>query len=205
MPSRAPLFHLLSLYERVWLTDGSADGRATFARALAFAHSSTDCCDRSHSPGHFTGSALVTDIAMTHVLLTHHKKLDKWLQLGGHADGSPRLDEVAMRECEEESGLTGLTFSELLIDRNGAIPFDLDIHAIPARGTEPTHLHYDMRFLIVADRAARVTTSEESHDVRWFALADAHRVTNERSMHRQFETLTALREGRGPATLSRQP
>lgn len=95
-------------------------------------------------------------------MLTHHRKLDRWLQLGGHADGDGDLAAVALREAEEESGMSGLTLQ-------GGV-FDLDRHLIPARGDEPAHWHYDVRFVVRAsDEVFQV--SEESHSLAWKSIA----------------------------------
>jgi len=67
-----------------------------------------DCLLRSCLPGHVTGSAWIVSPDRSQTLLTLHRKLGKWLQLGGHADGDPNLLAVAMREAVEESGLRSL-------------------------------------------------------------------------------------------------
>lgn len=156
------------------------------------------CFERSHLVGHMTGSACVVNRSLTKVLLTHHRKLGLWLQLGGHADGNPDLPEVAMTEAHEESGLTKLHF--LPYERTAfgeswstPLPFDLDDHFIPANIKDSAHQHYDVRFLIVADDQEQHSVSEESHDVRWFSLEEARAVTPEISMHRQFDKIDALR------------
>src|SRR5690606_30691327 len=95
---------------------------------------------RSALVGHFTGSAWLVDRSGMRVLLTHHRKLDRWLQLGGHADGEEDLARVALREAAEESGLR-----DLAVD---ADIFDIDRHRIPARGDEPGHWHYDVRHVV---------------------------------------------------------
>lgn len=124
------------------------------------------CFYRDHLPGHITGSAWILNKKRTHVLLVHHVKLDKWLQPGGHADGVEDVLSVAMREVNEETGL--IHFKEL-------VPgiFDLDIHTIPARNDFPEHLHYDVRFALVAtEDEDELEVSEESHDVKWIHLLD---------------------------------
>jgi 8-oxo-dGTP pyrophosphatase MutT (NUDIX family) len=112
-----------------------------------------------------TGSAWVVDAAHARVLLTHHRKLDMWLQLGGHADGDTDVLRVAMREAAEESGLTEL----IAVD---AGVFDVDVHRIPPRGGEPAHLHYDVRFLLQGDASVPLVMTAESRDLRWVRLAD---------------------------------
>jgi 8-oxo-dGTP pyrophosphatase MutT (NUDIX family) len=119
---------------------------------------------RGRLAGHFTGSAWLVDRTGTRVLLTHHRKLDRWLQLGGHADGDPDLSNVALKEAEEESGLSGLTL-ELGI-------FDLDRHWIPARADVPAHWHYDVRYVVRAGDHEAFTVSEESLDLAWREIGE---------------------------------
>lgn len=197
------LFETLAAYEWTWAAGrlphegfDPAFEAATLQRMREFARSTEDCFERSHLPGHLTGSALVVSPALDQVLLTLHRKLGKWLQLGGHADGVPRLDEVAMTEAREESGLPDLAFLPYegsLGGVPGPLPFDLDIHPIPARGEVPEHLHYDVRYLVVAPGTPPPVRSSESRDVRWLSLDEARSVTDEESMLRQFRKLEALR------------
>ncbi|MDR1010766.1 MAG: NUDIX domain-containing protein, partial [Opitutaceae bacterium] len=87
------------------------------ADMIRFVGEHEDCAERSLLIGHLTGSAWIVDAERRRVLLTHHRKLDKWLQPGGHADGELDLASVAMREAREESGLTKL---RLVRGANGA-------------------------------------------------------------------------------------
>lgn len=157
-----------------------------------------ECLLRQHVPGHLTGAALVTDGNLSRVLLTLHRKLGIWLQLGGHADGEADLSSVAMREAREESGLIDLHFlryGKLFgTPEDAPLPFDLDVHAIPARKEDPAHFHYDVRFVVVAGDPEKIAISEESLDLRWFTLEDAFELTHEPSMRRQFQKLAYLRE-----------
>jgi 8-oxo-dGTP pyrophosphatase MutT (NUDIX family) len=150
---------------------------AMTADTIRFVEAHADCFLRSCPSGHLTGSAWVVDPARTKVVLTHHRKLDRWLQLGGHADGDPDLLAVALREAQEEAGLTKL--------RPLAVaPFDVDRHRIPARGEVPEHWHYDLRFLIEADPAEPLVVSDESHAVAWVALDEVARRNPSESMAR---------------------
>ncbi len=119
---------------------------------------------REAREGHFTGSAWLVSADGERVLLTHHRKLDRWLQLGGHADGDTDLARVALREAEEESGLDGLTVEPDM--------FDLDRHCIPARGGEPEHWHYDVRYVVRAGSSEQFVVSEESNALAWRAIVD---------------------------------
>jgi len=144
---------------------------------VQFVAAHTDCLLRTCVPGHFTGSAWVVDAGRRRTLLTHHRKLDKWLQLGGHADGEADLAAVAGREAREESGLAEVKIV------TGEI-FDLDRHLIPARKGEPEHWHYDVRFLIEADPAQPLVVTSESKDLAWVELAEVARLNPEESMLR---------------------
>jgi 8-oxo-dGTP pyrophosphatase MutT (NUDIX family) len=158
---RAPLLALLASYAERFPAEAAVAERF---RAFVAAH--PDCFERSCVPGHVTGSAWLVSHDETRFLLTHHRKLGRWLQLGGHSDGDPDTAAVALREATEESGIAGLTLAAV----DGRVqPLDLDAHAIPARGAEPAHVHYDVRFLVRAPAGAVVTISAESLALRWFA------------------------------------
>jgi 8-oxo-dGTP pyrophosphatase MutT (NUDIX family) len=123
-----------------------------------------DIFDRHHRYGHFTGSAWLVSADGERVLLTHHRKLGRWLQLGGHADGDTDLARVALREAEEESGL-----NDLIGERD---IFDLDRHRIPAHGDEPGHWHYDVRYVVRATGCETFSLSEESLALAWKPISD---------------------------------
>lgn len=159
----------------------------------------TDFCGRHANPflrtieeGHLTGSAFILDPA-ERVLLTHHRRLDMWLQLGGHAEGERVAHEVAMREAREESGLDDLAFHRTLLGAGGTpLLLDVDVHEIPARKGEPAHLHLDLRFLLTTNRPERIARSpEESHALQWLAL-DAARTRGDGSMQRAFDRIGQL-------------
>ncbi|MGJ8634551.1 MAG: NUDIX hydrolase [Luteolibacter sp.] len=130
--------------------------------------------------GHITGSAWVVSEDGSEVLLTHHRKLGCWLQLGGHADGESDVFAVALKEAEEESGLK--SFRAV-----GEGIFDLDIHPIPARKNEPEHLHYDIRYVLRAEGSHDYVVSDESHDLRWVKPEEVKHLTTEPSMMRMVE------------------
>jgi len=144
---------------------------------VRFVETEYNCFNRELLIGHITGSAWIIDHSHTKALLTHHFKLDRWLQLGGHADGDSDVLRVAMREAREESGI------EVIRPLTEAI-FDVDVHPIPARDMEPRHLHYDVRFLLEGDADSPLVISSESKDLAWVRLTDIAQITTERSITR---------------------
>jgi len=146
-------------------------------RIILFVEEHENCFDRSLLTGHITGSAFIVNNSRTRTLLTHHHKLEKWLQLGGHSDGNPDTLSVALREAEEESGLKKILPLSKQI-------FDVDVHEIPARKNEPAHFHHDIRFLFEADDTEPLTISSESKDLAWVSLREIERYTTEESVLR---------------------
>lgn len=134
---------------------------------------------RTDFPGHLTGTALVLSNDRTKILLNHHKKLKKWIFLGGHADGNPNIYEVALREAQEESGM-------LEIYPITTHPIDLDIHTVPKNGKEPGHLHYDMRYLFYSQQET-ISVSEESIDLQWVDFSKVEAFTREVSVLRAIQ------------------
>ena len=149
----------------------------TTARFREFVDAHEDCFERSLTIGHVTGSCWIVDASGERTLLTHHRKLQKWLQLGGHADGDSDVLRVALREAEEESGLG--EFEPV----PGGI-FDLDVHTIPARKSEAEHEHFDVRFALRHTGNGAFEVSEESLDLAWIPITDLETVTTEESMLR---------------------
>lgn len=159
---------------------------------LAFCAANPDALHRGCVPGHLTGSALVVNAACDRVLLIHHKKLDRWLQPGGHADGEGNLAHVALKEASEETGILNLQVIPTVVD--------VDIHEIPARGTDPTHLHHDVRFVVLAPADAQVRPNHETNGAVWVEVSDAgDRIESEevrRLVHRGLAVASAyLRSG----------
>ena len=163
-----------------------AGEQAHLDRLSAFLASGADPIARENPVGHVTASALVIDRDTNTTLLTHHAKLGKWFQLGGHVDpGDQTVLDAALREAAEESGLAGLTPWDEAV-------FDVDVHTIPLRSgrNEPEHLHFDVRFLLVApDRD--IAISDESNDLRWFDLDHAIAIVGDDSVRRMIRKVRA--------------
>jgi len=134
-------------------------------RILDFVARHPDPFDRRIAEGHLTGSALVVSRSGRETLLLHHRKLDRWLQPGGHGEaGETSGESVALREAREETGIRSLE-----LHQGAPRPLDVDVHAIPARPGEPAHAHLDLRYLVLApDGAATSRLAEETNDLRWF-------------------------------------
>jgi len=154
---------------------GDEDQDELRRRMLAFAAEHHDALVRACLDGHFTGSALVVDATAERVLLLFHRKLQRWLQPGGHADGDANLVAVALREATEETGIDGL--------RVDPDPVDLDIHLV-APPREGPHLHLDVRFLVVAPPDAVVAGNHESEALRWVTPDEAAALDLDAGTHR---------------------
>jgi 8-oxo-dGTP pyrophosphatase MutT (NUDIX family) len=138
---------------------------------------------RDHLPAHITASSWIVDRGRQHALLTHHAKLGKWLQPGGHADAQEDVLAVSQREAYEETGLTSLTPLSTAI-------FDLDIHPIPERAGFPAHLHYD---IFEARIEEAFTISNESHDLAWIPFEEiGHKTGQNYSILRMIEKARRL-------------
>lgn len=195
-------------------------------------------------PGHATGSAFVVNQSLDRVLLMHHRKLNRWLQPGGHADGQEDLFQVAWRETLEETGFAAeqvvtlakrnggglqaraeiltkqfLTMAEEeggpnKLDKTNhnhndaehlhhfvpltpsslgqSLCFDIDLHQIPARSTEPEHYHFDFRYLLVVDEGLAFQKNDESNDLKWFSFPEAVKITGEESIARPLRTIRKI-------------
>ena len=147
---------------------------------LVFIQSQENCFERDcFDDGHITGSSWVFSPDFSSVLLTHHRKLGMWIQLGGHSDGESNTLAVALREAHEESGLQIKPLSEDI--------FDIDIHVIPAHKSDPTHKHYDVRFAFLVEGSTQFQVSDESNALQWVRLDEVSELTHERSILRMVE------------------
>lgn len=149
----------LAAYRRQWPVQ--ADVCDHFEALLAHA----DAFVRGRLTGHFTASAWLVSADGTRTLLMHHAKLLRWLQPGGHADGNIDLARVALREAEEETGLTGLVVEDVAI-------FDLDRHWIPELGEAPGHWHHDVRYVVRALGGEDFVGNHESLGLAWWPVSE---------------------------------
>ncbi len=188
--SRWPLLEMLAQYR-----DAFPHEAEVVDRICALVHDHANCFERTCRPGHITAAAWILSTDRRHVLLTHHRKLNRWLQLGGHTDGQWHVEEAALREAREESGLTRF---EIVPIHGVMMPFDLDVHEIPARYDadgqmiEDAHEHHDIRFLLIAHAGTAIRVSDESHDVRWCTPDEVRELTDEASVLRMLDKALAL-------------
>ncbi len=153
--------------------------RGFLEQILRFVRETPGFHRRETARGHLTTSAWIVDPGRQHALLLHHGKLDRWLQPGGHIEDDASLFDSALREAREETGLACRAVDAAI--------FDIDIHPIPARGPEASHLHYDVRFLLEADAGAQPEVSAESNAVRWFGLDEVAALGGGPSIERMVE------------------
>lgn len=151
---------------------------------LEFLENNENCISQSNLAGHITASAWLITTDRRFVLLTHHRKLSRWLQLGGHVESDTTIQQAALREAKEESGISSITLLSQSI-------FDIDVHRIPARKDIPTHFHYDLRFLLGTSEM-EFCTSEESNELKWVQIAELDRLVSDESMHRMAEKTKLL-------------
>lgn len=151
-----------------------------------------DPFERSCVEGHFTASCLLVNPKTKKMVLTHHKKLKSWLQLGGHCDGAKDLADVALKEAKEESGILKLDFSpQLKANNNSPLAFDFDIHTIPQNKKDPQHLHLDVRFLLETFEE-QLEISDESMDLKWFYPVEIKKISQEKSLLRLVQKYLVL-------------
>ena len=186
--------HLLQVLDHYLARFPDEGDTITRIRGLVAGH--PDCFERTCMPGHITGSAWIVSPDRSKYLMTRHRIFDRWLQLGGHSDGCGRPHLVALREAEEESGLTGFGIYR---EPQGFVPLDVDVHAIAARADVPAHEHHDLRYLLIASAEQPLKISDESHDLRWFAKNDLMAMIREESVLRMLRKGDAVlnRDGGG--------
>lgn len=179
----------MSIYQTLLdkLEDYKATHKTDRAAKVAieqFILSHPDCFERTCKIGHITSSAWILHPTEIKACLMFHRKLNKWLQAGGHVDGNPNCLESAKREAFEELG-----FEELKLVQDKI--FDLDVHEIPARKNEPAHFHYDIRYLLQA-KTNEIIRNNESTDARWFDLAEIQHLDTDDSVKRMARKASSI-------------
>lgn len=147
---------------------------------IQFVQENADFHQRINLAGHLTASAWILSPDQKSILMIHHKKLNRWLQPGGHLEAQDdTLEAGARREAIEECGLTHLElFSEGI--------FDLDIHPIPEKGNEPAHFHYDVRFIYQTKNWELEADFAEVNHIKWRKVDELLTENSEQSIHRML-------------------
>jgi 8-oxo-dGTP pyrophosphatase MutT (NUDIX family) len=161
----------------------------------AFVAAQANPFDRDLPEGHVTGSAFVVSADGARVLLVRHRRLDCWLQPGGHAEpGEQDAEAVALREAREETGIDGL-----VLHPSAPRPLDVDVHRVPGGGRQPAHDHFDVRYLVVApDGAEPAPQAAETAGARWFTWAEIDELPLDRPMRRALGKIRRCVGGEAP-------
>jgi 8-oxo-dGTP pyrophosphatase MutT (NUDIX family) len=157
---------------------------ADLARMQTFARTLEQPFSRKEVAAHFTASAILVSASGQEVCLVYHRKLSRWLQPGGHfeLEDEGSVERAALREVLEETGCRAERV------QGTAVPFDVDIHAIPERGREPAHLHLDLRILARALTRCKAVTRE----IEWLSLDDALARADDSSLRRALGKASRL-------------
>lgn len=159
---------LLKLLDAHTCVDDAECESVALAKQMIVQH--TDIWLQSCKEGHVTGSGLILDLENKKVLLLHHRKLQLWLQMGGHGEDEFDSSQTALREAFEESGLDDLAFFP---DRERPMLIDVDTHIIPARNEQVEHYHIDFRYLFSTSSPEKVQLVQaEAKAVQWFAFSE---------------------------------
>ncbi len=149
-----------------------------------------------HDKIDFTVALLI--VHENRVLLVHHRKLGKWLPIGGHIELDEDPEQAALREGFEETGLNLELVGErppTTEDGTRALiaPRFLDIHRISA-----THEHIGMIYLARVRGGQLTLAAAEHHDIRWVSEAELDSLQPPMSGAVKWYCCQALSELRAP-------
>ena len=144
---------------------------------LDFIAKNDDAFLRANLIAHMTASAWVVNPPRTKVWMVYHNIYDSWSWTGGHADGETDLLAVALREVQEEAGVTHVRPVSQEIFSVESLTVDGHVK----RGQYvSSHLHLNVTYLVVADAEAPLRVApDENSGVRWTPLDDVCRLSTE--------------------------
>ena len=159
---------LVEILDRYICEDDAEHASVVLTKQMIKQH--LDIWLQSCQAGHITASGLILDRVNERVLLMYHRKLQLWLQMGGHGEGELDPSLIARREAIEESALPDLTFFP---SNEQPMIIDVDAHSIPTRQNIPEHYHLDIRYLLLTSSPEKIRLPHaEAHELRWFSLAE---------------------------------
>jgi len=177
--NKQPILDLLHNYQP------SFSEEIDFQRQIIdFITQNDDFALRSNLIGQLTGSAWIVNKERSKVLLIHHKKLNKWLQIGGHLEETDQtIEETILREIEEESGINNLKLLSLSI-------YDIDIHTIPKKNEIAEHLHFDIRLIVETDENEKlIPQNEEILAIKWYSLNEIEKLKQENNTNQSMKRM----------------
>lgn len=151
-----------------------------------------DVLTRNNKVAHMTSSAFVVNKKRDKVLMVHHNIYNAWSWTGGHADGDEDLFHVAMKELNEETGITN--FSNL---SDSIVSLDI----IPVYGHMKNnkfvspHLRFNAAFLFEADEDEKlIVNTDENSSVCWIPAMEIDLYSHENHMKNiYFKILSRLK------------
>ncbi len=168
MDTQQASHRLLEQLDAYVCEDNAEVASVTLAKQMIMQH--PDIWLQSCQEGHITGSGLILDRTTERVLLMYHRKLQLWLQMGGHGEGELDPSHIALREAIEESALPDLTFFS---SSKHLMFIDVDTHTIPVRHDIPEHYHLDFRYLLLTASPEKIRLPHaEAHDLRWYSFSE---------------------------------
>ena len=163
------------------------------AMMIQFLSKNDDGLLRSNLLSHFTSSGVVVNFEMTKVLFIHHNIYNSWGWVGGHNDGDPDFLGVAIKEAQEETGVSNV------------YPYKDDIIALDCIYVSnhfkngdfvSDHIHMNVTYLLIADETEElVIKKDENSGVKWFTLEEALHVMEEPRMRPIYEKLFNIVRG----------
>jgi 8-oxo-dGTP pyrophosphatase MutT (NUDIX family) len=149
---------------------------------MLLAQTSAPFSRHQFTPGHITCTGFVLAPDGERVLLVHHRRLDRWLLPGGHVEvEDAEIWDAARREVVEETGA-------LLGGDSHPLLAGVDVHGIPARRSEPYHLHHDLVFHFRA-LSEECRMSHEARAIAWCAPPEFDRYDVPSNVRRAYARL----------------
>ena len=135
---------------------------------------------RSNMLFHMTASAIVCNENKDKILMIYHKIYQSWSWLGGHADGEYDLQKTAIKEVQEETGV-----SELKAIKNGIVSLDILTVEGHYKNKEYVcpHIHLNVTYCFIASEKSNLIQNEqETEGVKWIPISEIPQYCTEPKM-----------------------